>query len=863
MKIRAIRLADVGPFAAPVALEGLTGGLDVLAGPNELGKSTILQAVRLGLTTAYSSKHRDIEALRPYQGGAPLIEVDFDAAGTRWRLRKKFLANRTAELVDLGSNLKHSGGDVQPALDALLATAAGGGANLLWVSQGEPTAPARVDSDLQGSLTAALGAEVANAADSGAAAALAKAVRDALGVLVTAKTGKPRAGGPLDAAEKSRARLMAAAAAATARAGEAAQRLERLGETQVAKAALAHPTAIAERAAAVADARAALAEGLGAREKLKAATLALTAAEQQAAHTRERADQLEKDLADAAGLDAALAADAAAADALAGKSSAAAAAEAAARSARDQARAGLAAIDGELKRAAAREAHAALAEARAAAAEQANVTAGLAGFSVTAELVAAARREREAIVGLEAQLAASAPRVTITPEPAARTRMQLAGRALAETETFRPEQPLTIEIAGVGTITVAPGTSADAADLKADLAAHREQLAASLARAGAATLDAAVDLERRRQSLTQQRAGLAERLARLAPDGLERLASAAAAAPLGAAPQATAPVESRADLLARHTSAGAALAAADQTLEHAAQASATVREAASALAARIATNRQRRDLLASSLPPEAERAGLVAQRDTERAGADAARRDAQRSRDSWRDAAPDDQRFAASHAAVAAAEARAQEADRQLATFDQTMARLEGELTADRNEDAHARALELSEALAVAEADVAALAADRDALLLLDTEIAAAQAEQNEDVVRPVLARMQPYLAHVWPDAQLTLGADFAVTKLVRGGRPEDLDRLSGGTQEQIALLARLGLGRLLAERGQAMPLILDDALVYSDDIRIDAMFRALTEAATHHQVIVLTCRQRLFAPLAGTRLALAPWAAG
>ena len=52
MKIRAIRLKEVGRFSAPVALEGLSGGLDVLAGPNEFGKSTILKAVKLGAVRA-------------------------------------------------------------------------------------------------------------------------------------------------------------------------------------------------------------------------------------------------------------------------------------------------------------------------------------------------------------------------------------------------------------------------------------------------------------------------------------------------------------------------------------------------------------------------------------------------------------------------------------------------------------------------------------------------------------------------------------------------------------------------------------------------------------------------------------------
>ena len=49
MKIKAIRLKEVGRFSAPIALEGLSGGLDVLSGPNEFGKSTILKAVKAAL----------------------------------------------------------------------------------------------------------------------------------------------------------------------------------------------------------------------------------------------------------------------------------------------------------------------------------------------------------------------------------------------------------------------------------------------------------------------------------------------------------------------------------------------------------------------------------------------------------------------------------------------------------------------------------------------------------------------------------------------------------------------------------------------------------------------------------------------
>ena len=46
MKVKAIRLREVGRFREAVALEGFSGGLDVLSGPNEFGKSTIFRALR-------------------------------------------------------------------------------------------------------------------------------------------------------------------------------------------------------------------------------------------------------------------------------------------------------------------------------------------------------------------------------------------------------------------------------------------------------------------------------------------------------------------------------------------------------------------------------------------------------------------------------------------------------------------------------------------------------------------------------------------------------------------------------------------------------------------------------------------------
>ena len=83
---------------------------------------------------------------------------------------------------------------------------------------------------------------------------------------------------------------------------------------------------------------------------------------------------------------------------------------------------------------------------------------------------------------------------------------------------------------------------------------------------------------------------------------------------------------------------------------------------------------------------------------------------------------------------------------------------------------------------------------------------------------------------------------------------------LSGGTREQLAVLTRLAFARLLARDGRAAPVVLDDALVYSDDERIERMFDALHREARDQQIIVLSCRQRAFSRLGGNALAFTPW---
>jgi hypothetical protein len=157
---------------------------------------------------------------------------------------------------------------------------------------------------------------------------------------------------------------------------------------------------------------------------------------------------------------------------------------------------------------------------------------------------------------------------------------------------------------------------------------------------------------------------------------------------------------------------------------------------------------------------------------------------------------------------------------------------------------------------ALAERDAGRIKERIATLQLLHETITNSLKEGRERYYEPVRRHLRPFLNNLFQGAELELGDDFAIAGLRRGSdRSEMFRRLSDGTQEQVAVLVRLAMGAMLAEQGRAVPIFLDDALIYSDDDRIKFMFDALARAGKNQQVIVLTCRLRTFAQLGGHSL--------
>ena len=90
-------------------------------------------------------------------------------------------------------------------------------------------------------------------------------------------------------------------------------------------------------------------------------------------------------------------------------------------------------------------------------------------------------------------------------------------------------------------------------------------------------------------------------------------------------------------------------------------------------------------------------------------------------------------------------------------------------------------------------------------------------------------------------DLSVTLDVDLTITERTLDGMTVPFDQLSIGAQEQLGVLARLACAALVGDDGGA-PVILDDALGWSDPGRLGRMGAALNLAGRTSQVIVLTC---------------------
>jgi len=103
------------------------------------------------------------------------------------------------------------------------------------------------------------------------------------------------------------------------------------------------------------------------------------------------------------------------------------------------------------------------------------------------------------------------------------------------------------------------------------------------------------------------------------------------------------------------------------------------------------------------------------------------------------------------------------------------------------------------------------------------------------------------------PNVRLRMDENWSVLGLEARDREEDFDALSGGAKEQVSILVRLALAEVLAQ-GEPLPIVLDDALVNTDDERHADMLRVLYRASPRQQIVVFSCHSPSWERLGETR---------
>lgn len=133
------------------------------------------------------------------------------------------------------------------------------------------------------------------------------------------------------------------------------------------------------------------------------------------------------------------------------------------------------------------------------------------------------------------------------------------------------------------------------------------------------------------------------------------------------------------------------------------------------------------------------------------------------------------------------------------------------------------------------------------------------QQRLSDRFTEPLAEKIGDYLQCLFgPEARARMALEdgaFGGLELLRPGGPFAFTDLSGGTREQLAAAVRLAMAELLAaDHHGCLPVVFDDAFTHSDPARTATLQRMLDLAAARGlQIIILTCTPADYTSLGAT----------
>ena len=892
MKLRSLSVNQFKKFTNPMRLDDIGNGLNIVVGPNEMGKSTLLDALRAALFEKYTSKAKSITALQNDRNqAAPVVQLEFDLEDGLYRMTKRFVKNPFARLsCPDGRDLR--GDEAEERLRELLGFVEPGsrGAgpetlgmwNVLWVQQGQSFDAPKLPDSAQSSLHNALESEVGTVLGGKRGRALPQEIERQLNELVTKGKRQPRGTykeliDRIEELRESRDGLQERRKELTKILDEletAQESLERLSsgnhdesdQKDIDEARRLHGRiseletriegAVSERELRKHSFRQAEQNAAGRqqlKEEIESQQITFEETDnrlkevlEQEKEARSHLDELRADISDAEG-----------------------AVEQADETVSRQRR---------IFSAAERDAYIRKLEeqcnkAQTAEKHQRKVQQDITAILVTDDIIKAARKANKKLESIKNQLSAIATRITFDMTPKALSSIKVNGKSLTtEQPSIDAVELATITIPNHGKITVEPKI-ADRVNLLRQQDKAETNLKNALEAGGVKTFSDAEDLYSRRLKLLQD--------AELAEQKIELLAPATDEYDAGATALSN-HIEGLREVLKREMEelglrkipdiqeSGAAL---HKEEEHARK------------------TRETRNVARASLSGPEDRLGhLQIELGTVKARHDESKKRLENFRQQLAETqearADDELQVDIETARTSLLEQEAVIADLESQRTNETLPQLEARIQRLEKviQDRHSKRAKLREKIAglksrveaaegagldeaierkareleLAEEELHRREREVELLSLLLSTLRDAEQEAKERYLSPILKRVQPYLQLLFPNAEIQIDENLRITGVVReAGYEEKFDHLSMGTQEQIAVLVRLAFAEMLVEQGHPATVVLDDALVFSDDQRMERMFDIFNMAANNVQVVILTCREQLFEGLGGRSLSL------
>lgn len=197
---------------------------------------------------------------------------------------------------------------------------------------------------------------------------------------------------------------------------------------------------------------------------------------------------------------------------------------------------------------------------------------------------------------------------------------------------------------------------------------------------------------------------------------------------------------------------------------------------------------------------------------------------------------------------IAAAEERRQALRDELLSVE---ARLHQSGRQGRYDELESARSELEEA--TRQADV--LTRRADAVRLLHTTLQAHRSRAKQQYVEPFAAALRKLGEVVHgPGFDVEVDESLTITARIVDGQRIDFEALSTGAKEQMALLTRLAAATLVDPQ-DGVPVLVDDALGYTDPGRLRRMAEVFTHVSEQAQVILLTCTPSRYDGIAGAHV--------